>query len=83
LIRLAGKRINADGVLVIEARRFRSQEANRADALRRLRELLQKAATPPKQRKHTRPTAASREKRLEEKKQRSEIKRRRQNRSYE
>jgi ribosome-associated protein len=83
LIRLAGKRINADGVLVIEARRFRSQEANRADALRRLRELLQKAATPPKQRKHTRPTAASRAKRLEEKKQRSEIKRRRQNRSYE
>jgi ribosome-associated protein len=83
LIRLAGKRINADGVLVIEARRFRSQEANRADALRRLRELLQKAATPPKQRKQTRPTAASRAKRLEEKKQRSEIKRRRQNRSYE
>lgn len=83
LIRLAGKRINAEGVLVIEARRFRSQEANRADALRRLMDLLQKAAAPPKQRHKTKPTAASREKRLKEKKQRGEIKRRRQNRSYE
>ncbi len=83
LIRLAGKRINAEGVLVIEARRFRSQEANRADALRRLVELLQKAAVPPKQRQKTKPTAASREKRLKEKKQRGEIKRSRRNRSYE
>jgi ribosome-associated protein len=83
LLRLAGKRVNADGVLILEARRFRTQEANRADALRRFVELLQKAATPPKSRRKTRPTAASREKRLKEKKQRGEIKRSRQDRSYE
>lgn len=83
LLRLAGKRVNADGVLVIEARRFRTQEANRADALRRFVELLQKAATPPKPRRKTKPTAASREKRLREKKQRGEIKRSRQHRAYE
>lgn len=75
LLRLAGKRINADGVLVIEARRFRTQEANRADALRRFVELLQKAAVPPKPRRKTKPTAASREKRLQEKKRKGEVKR--------
>lgn len=83
LLRLAGKRVNADGVLIIEARRFRTQEANRADALRRFVELLQKAAVPPKPRRKTKPTAVSREKRLMEKKQRGEIKRGRQSRSYE
>ncbi|GAB4457428.1 MAG: alternative ribosome rescue aminoacyl-tRNA hydrolase ArfB [Anaerolineales bacterium] len=83
LLRLAGKRVNADGVLILEARRFRTQEANRADALRRFVELLQKAAAPPKPRRKTKPTAASREKRIKEKKQRGEIKRSRQNRSYE
>ncbi len=83
LLRLAGKRVNADGVLVLEARRFRTQEANRADALRRFAALLQKAAAPPKPRRKTKPTAASREKRLKEKKQRGEIKRSRQGRSYE
>jgi len=82
LLRLAGKRINADGVLIIEARRFRSQEANRADALQRLIDLLQKAASPPKKRKKTKPTAAAREKRLKEKKLKGETKRSRQNRSY-
>ncbi|MBI4761060.1 MAG: alternative ribosome rescue aminoacyl-tRNA hydrolase ArfB [Chloroflexota bacterium] len=75
LLRLAGKRINADGVLIIEARRFRTQEANRADALRRFVELLQKAAVPPKPRRKTKPTAASREKRLQEKKRKGEVKR--------
>ncbi|NWG34303.1 MAG: aminoacyl-tRNA hydrolase [Chloroflexi bacterium] len=83
LLRLAGRRVNADGVLLIEARRFRTQEANRADALRRLTDLLQKAASPPKPRRRTTPAPASRERRLREKKQRGEVKRNRQNRSYE
>ncbi|MEW6286586.1 MAG: alternative ribosome rescue aminoacyl-tRNA hydrolase ArfB [Chloroflexota bacterium] len=75
LLRLAGKRVNADGVLVLEARRFRTQAANREDALRRFVDLLQKAATPPKPRRKTKPTAASREKRLQEKKRKGELKR--------
>jgi len=83
LLRLAGKRINADGVLIIEARRFRSQEANRADALQRLIDLLQKAASPPKKRKKTKPTAAAREKRLKEKKARGKLKKARQDKLYE
>jgi ribosome-associated protein len=75
LIQLAGKRVNADGVLVIEARRFRTQEANREDAVRRFVELLQKALPPPKPRRKTKPTAVSREKRLKEKKQKGQVKR--------
>ena len=83
LIRLAGKRINADGVLVIESRRFRTQEANREDAVTKFTELLRRALLPPKPRRKTRPTAASREKRLQEKKRKGETKKVRQNRSYE
>ncbi len=59
--RLAGQRLTQDGVLVITAQRFRSQERNRADALERLVALLRRAATPPKPRRPTRPSAASRE----------------------
>jgi ribosome-associated protein len=83
LVHLAGKRVNTDGVLLIEAKRFRTQEANREDAIRRFLELIQKSLTPPKPRKKTKPTAASREKRLKEKKQKGATKKIRQNRSYE
>jgi len=78
LIQLAGNRVNADGFLIIEAKRFRTQEANREDAIRRLMELIQKSLVPPKPRRKTKPTAASREKRLKEKKQRGQIKKNRQ-----
>jgi ribosome-associated protein len=77
LIRLAGKRVSASGELVIDARRYRSQERNRQDAVDRLAALIRRAARKPKVRRKTRPTAASRERRLEEKRYRSETKQRR------
>ena len=75
LIRLAGKRVTREGVLVIEASRFRTRERNRQDARDRLVQWLEKAAAPVKPRRKTRPTAGSRERRLEGKQQRSETKR--------
>jgi len=80
LAALAGGRITAEGVLIIQARRYRTQEANRQDAIQRLVELLRRAAQPPRPRHKTRPTLASRRKRLEEKRRRGEIKRSRQRR---
>ena len=77
LIRLAGKRMTEDGVLVIEAKRFRTQDRNRKDAIDRLISLIQKAAVQPKPRRKTKPTLASKERRLENKRRRSETKRRR------
>ncbi len=77
LVRLAGKRMTEDGVLVIEARRYRTQERNRKDAIDRLISLIQKAAVQPKPRRKTRPTPASKERRLAEKRRKSEIKRQR------
>ncbi len=74
LIRMAGRRITQDGVLIIEARQFRTQERNREDAIERLTELIRKAAEKPVRRKKTRPPAAVREKRLESKKRRGETK---------
>ena len=74
LIRLAGRRVTSDGVLLIDARRFRTQPRNRQDAIDRLAKLLQRASKPPKPRKKTRPTRASREKRLEKKRQRAQTK---------
>jgi ribosome-associated protein len=74
LLRLAGTRATASGVIVIAADRFRSQSRNRADALERLAELIVKAATPVKPRHKTKPTRASRERRLEEKKRRGNTK---------
>jgi ribosome-associated protein len=74
LIPMAGKRLNKEGVLVIDARRYRTQEKNRRDALERLTGLIQRAARKPKKRLKTKPTAASRRKRLEEKHHRSETK---------
>ena len=75
LTRLAGKRMTEDGILVIEARRYRKQERNRQDAIERLNHLVEKASTPPVKRLPTRPTAASLKTRLEDKKRRGEIKR--------
>ena len=82
LIKLAGKKITNDGVLVIEAKRFRTQEQNREDALHRFVELVYRSTKKPKSRIKTKPTKASREKRIKVKKQRGEIKKSRQNRSF-
>jgi ribosome-associated protein len=75
LIRMAGKRVNASGEIVIEARRFRTQRRNREDAMDRLLQMIEKALIPPKVRHKSRPTAASKVRRLQEKKRRSGIKR--------
>jgi ribosome-associated protein len=75
LIRLAGKRITSDGVLVIVAREFRTQERNRQEAIDRLVELIRKAAEKPKSRRKTKPTLGSKRRRLETKRRRSETKR--------
>jgi len=74
LIRLAGRRLTQAGVLVLTARRFRTQEQNRTDALARLRELIAQAAAIPKRRKATRPTGGSRERRLKKKRHTAERK---------
>ncbi|MBQ0824391.1 aminoacyl-tRNA hydrolase [Microvirga terrae] len=74
LERLAGRRVTNDGVLVITAQRFRSQDRNREDALARLVELIRQATERPKPRRPTRPTLASKKRRLEAKGRRSEIK---------
>ncbi len=74
LIHLAGKRITGDGILIINARRFREQEQNRQDAIDRLIKLIRKAAEKPKPRRKTRPTLASKKRRLDAKHRRSEIK---------
>ena len=74
LRRLAGRRMNKDGVIVIQAQRFRSQEQNRRDALERLVVLLREAASPPRPRHKTRPSRGSVERRLTAKKQRSQRK---------
>lgn len=75
LLKLAGSRASAGGVITISAQRFRIQSRNRADALERLIALIREASHKPKPRRATRPTRASRERRLEGKKQRSETKR--------
>jgi ribosome-associated protein len=79
LERLGGQRVSQDGVLVITARRFRSQERNRADALERLVTLIRRAATPPPRRRPTRPSPASRERRLDAKARRARLKQERTN----
>jgi ribosome-associated protein len=72
--RLAGRRLTKEGVIVITAARYRSQEQNRDDALARLTGLLKKAALPPAARKPTRPTPGSRKRRLEDKTRRGALK---------
>jgi ribosome-associated protein len=74
LIRLAGSRINKEGVLIINARRFRAQTRNRKDAIDRLIDLIRRAAQREKPRKKTRPSNAARDRRLQEKRRRSRIK---------
>ncbi len=75
--RLAGRRLNKDGILVITAARFRSQERNREDALARLVALLQTAARPPRPRVATRPSRAAKKRRLEAKARRGALKKQR------
>ena len=77
LIKLAGKRITMDGVLVIEARRYRTQEQNRADAESRLKVLVQKAVHQPRIRRATLPSLTARLKRVESKKKRAAVKKQR------
>jgi len=74
LKRLAGQRMTKDGVIVIQAQRFRTQERNRTDAVERLVALLTEAMERPTPRRPTKPTAGSRQRRLEGKKRRSDIK---------
>jgi ribosome-associated protein len=74
LLALRDQRITRDGVLVIKAQSHRTQDMNRAEALGRLQELVDSVATPPRTRRATRPTAASRRRRLEAKTLRSEVK---------
>jgi ribosome-associated protein len=77
LKRLAGRRMTKDGVIVIRARRYRTQERNRKDAVDRLVKLIRRATERPRRRRPTKPTAAAREKRLRTKKRRSQTKRKR------
>ncbi|MBR1164147.1 MULTISPECIES: alternative ribosome rescue aminoacyl-tRNA hydrolase ArfB [Bradyrhizobium] len=74
LARLAGSRMTKDGVIVIHAFRFRTQERNRADAIERLLEMLREAMVRPTPRRPTKPTLGSKQRRLEGKKRRSDIK---------
>jgi len=74
LARLAGQRMTKNGVIVIHAQRFRTQERNRADAIDRLLQLLREASIRPTPRRATRPTLGSKQRRLEGKKRRSDVK---------
>ena len=75
LLKLPDRRISEDGVIVIKAQRFRSQDRNREDALARLAALIEKALQVPRKRVPTRPGRQSKEKRLEEKARRGRLKR--------
>jgi len=74
LLKLHDHRISSDGVITIKAQQFRTQERNREDALTRLRELIQRVATPRKKRKPTRPSKASQNRRIEYKKRQGRLK---------
>lgn len=74
LSKLAGTRMTDDGILVIEAKRYRTQEKNRADAILRLAILIQKAAVEPKTRRATRPSLSAKAERVDAKKKRGETK---------
>jgi ribosome-associated protein len=74
---LAGGRLTKDGVLIILARNHRTQERNRAEARERLFDLIRRAATPPKPRRPTKPTFASKRRRLDDKTMRAKLKRNR------
>jgi ribosome-associated protein len=74
LLKLGDQRISKDGVVIIKAQEFRSLEKNRAEALRRLQELIASVAVLPRKRRPTRPTRASIEKRMEDKLRRARLK---------
>jgi ribosome-associated protein len=74
LVQLAGRRVTADGCLMISAQRFRTQEQNRRDAINRLTAMISQAAKPPKKRKKMAPTLASTKNRIVAKRKRSEVK---------
>ncbi len=74
LVRLAGRRLTDEGVLVIKAERFRTQDRNREDALQRLLDLIRQASIEPKRRIKTKPTKASKERRHDAKARRSNVK---------
>jgi ribosome-associated protein len=80
LERLAGSRLTKDGVIVIRADRFRTQEQNRADARQRLMDLVRRATLVPKRRIKTKPPRAAKERRLEAKQRRGMLKRNRRQR---
>lgn len=82
LTALAGQRMTKDGIIVIHAQRFRTQERNRADAIDRLLELLREASIRPKPRRATKPTLGSKMRRLDGKKRRSDIKAKRTSRGF-
>ena len=75
LIKLAGSRVTEEGILIIEAKKYRTQEQNRTDATRRLITWIQKALEKPKQRKATRPSVTAKAARVSEKKRHGELKR--------
>ena len=75
LMKIARNRMNSAGEIMIEAHRFRTQQRNREDAMERLLQMIEKALVQPKTRRKSRPTAASKVRRLEEKRRRSGIKR--------
>ena len=77
LLRLSGRRATAEGILLIEAKRYRTREQNRADALERLSGLIEQASRKPKTRHATRPSLASKVRRIEAKKRRGVIKKNR------
>ena len=82
LIHLAGNRATSEGILLIEAKQFRTQEQNRADAIQRFVALVRKSLVKPKPRKKTKPTKASKERRITTKKRRGELKKGRQSKSF-
>ena len=75
LLAIAGSRMTRDGILIINARRFRTQKANREDAYNRLIGLIQEAALEPKVRRKTRPSLTAKKRRLDDKKHKSALKR--------
>jgi ribosome-associated protein len=74
LLALRDQRISTDGVLVLKAQKFREQEKNRTEAMRRLQRLVDSVAHAPKERKPTKPTAGSRRRRLDQKTRRGQVK---------
>jgi ribosome-associated protein len=77
LKKIAGRRMTAEGILIIKAQRYRSQEQNRQDAIDRLVEMIRNAIAVPKYRRPTRPTSASKQRRLTTKRRRSDLKQQR------